>query len=151
MQFARAASAKYIIFPRGTWNPLDFVWTMDVPAIDPISFGRFNRGMNSKANENDAVSVAQCEPDAAQKLHEKLTAHLLDRHGPIIGTGDLWQILKYRSKDAFERSYQRGKVDLPFFKLPGRDGLFVLAPVLAEQVIKLSTDGQVNRTWPPTE
>jgi hypothetical protein len=78
-------------------------------------------------------------------MEAELAKHLLDRHGPVIGSDKIWQILEFRTKDSFDRSFHRGRVDLPLFKMPGRDGLFVLAPALARQIVKLSIAGQVAR------
>ncbi len=79
------------------------------------------------------------------KMETELSKHLLERHGPVIGADKIWQILEFKTKDSFERSYQRGRVDLPLFKIPGRDGLFVLAPALARQIVRLAVAGQVVR------
>lgn len=79
------------------------------------------------------------------KMEAELSKHLLDRHGPVIGADKIWQILEFKTKDSFDRSFQRGRVDLPLFKIPGRDGLFVLAPALAQQIVKLATVGRVVR------
>lgn len=82
-------------------------------------------------------------------MTDELTKHLLERHGPVISADKIWQILEFKTKDSFERSFHRGRVDLPLFRIPGRDGLYVLAPALAQRIVKLSTEGQVERPRAP--
>lgn len=76
---------------------------------------------------------------------ERLTTHLLDRHGPVIGADHLWEIMSFKSRQAFDRSVQRKRTVLPFFRQEGRDGLFVLAPVLAEHLVNLSEIASIEK------
>lgn len=72
------------------------------------------------------------------ELCDQISAHLLETYGPMIGPDDIWQILSFKSKQAFERSVQRKVTRLPFFRPAGRDGLFLLAPVLAEHLVAMA-------------
>ena len=101
--------------------------------------------MKAYDHSKSPLAAARSELRLQSKIANELTTHLLDRHGPVIGSDKIWQILEYKTKDSFERAFHRGRVDLPLFRIPGKDGLYVLAPALARQIVKLSTDGQVPK------
>ena len=82
--------------------------------------------------------------DKNAELRQQISTHLLQTYGPVIGPDDLWQILSFKSKQAFDRSVQRKVTRLPFFRPVGRDGLFVLAPVLAEHLVQMAEDSMLT-------
>jgi hypothetical protein len=82
------------------------------------------------------------------KMQEQITMHLLETHGPVIGADKLWQILNYKSKPAFDRSIQRKGTSLPLFRPVGRDGVFVLAPDLAQYLVMLSQTSLIQKNEP---
>lgn len=93
--------------------------------------------MESSQKQDGQIRLAQSEMEA------DLKHFLLEKYGPLISSERLWQILEFRSKDAFERSFQRGRLDLPLFRPPGREGLFVLTPHLATHLVKVADASQI--------
>jgi hypothetical protein len=79
------------------------------------------------------------------KTLARLTSHLLDRHGPLISSDQLWEILKFKSRAALDRSIQRKITVLPLFRPRGREGFFVLAPALAEHLVDLSEQAEIEK------
>lgn len=128
------------------WQMRFGLFSSGVGAIHALVYGDGTR-FNLLYDRNEGLKVIENESrqQARQlfKMEAELSRHLLERHGPVIGADKIWQILEFKTKDSFERSFQRGRVDLPLFKIPGRDGLFVLAPALARQIVKLAIAGQV--------
>lgn len=93
--------------------------------------------MNAKIERVEKLKIG--------KKQEQISLHLLQTYGPIIGGDKLWQILSYKSRQAFDRSVQRKRTALPLFRPEGRDGVFVLAPDLAEHLVMLSQASLINR------
>jgi hypothetical protein len=91
------------------------------------------------------INVERVEKIKIGKKQEQITLHLLQTYGPIIGGDKLWQILSYKSRQAFDRSVQRKRTGLPLFRPEGRDGVFVLAPDLAEHLVMQSQAALINR------
>ena len=93
--------------------------------------------MNAKLERTEKLKTG--------KKQEQITQHLLQTYGPIIGGDKLWQILSFKSRQAFDRSVQRKRIGLPLFRPEGRDGVFVLAPDLAEHLVMQSQAALLNR------
>jgi hypothetical protein len=94
-----------------------------------------------KARMNTSLDSINMDKNA--ELRQQISTHLLQTYGPVIGPEDLWQILSFKSKQAFDRSVQRKVTQLPFFRPAGRDGLFVLAPVLAEHLVQMAANSML--------
>ena len=60
-----------------------------------------------------------------------LTGQLLGRYGPLLGGGDLYSALGFKSYAAFHRGKQRGEIRVAIFQLPGRRGWFALTTDVA--------------------
>jgi hypothetical protein len=99
--------------------------------------------MNAKIERVEKIKIG--------KKQEQITLHLLETYGPVIGGDKLWEILNYKSRQAFDRSVQRKRTALPLFRPEGRDGVFVLAPDLAEHLVTLSQASLINRHEPPQQ
>lgn len=56
--------------------------------------------------------------------------------GPVVGGSDLPAALGFRSNIAFQRAVRRGAIPLPFFRMEGRRGLFVLVKDLAQYLLQ---------------
>lgn len=91
------------------------------------------------------IKIERAEKIKTMKKQEQITLHLLQTYGPVIGGDKLWQILTYKSRQAFDRSVQRKRIALPLFRPDGRDGIFVLAPDLAEHLVTLSLASLIQR------
>lgn len=84
-------------------------------------------------------------------MQAQILAHLLQTYGPMLGSEVLWQVLSFKSRQAFDRSVQRKLTKLPLFKPPGRDGVYVLAPDLAEHMVNLAEEAQVEKVEVPQQ
>lgn len=91
------------------------------------------------------VRVERAEKLKKGRMQEQICVHLLQAYGPVIGADKLWSILSYKSRQAFDRSVQRNKTSLPLFRPQGRDGVFVLAPDLAEHLVTLAQTSLIRR------
>jgi hypothetical protein len=89
--------------------------------------------------------IERTEKTKASRKQEQIAAHLLHTYGPVISSDKLWQILSFKSRQAFDRSVQRNRTALPLFRPEGRDGVFVLAPDLAEHLVTLSQASLIYR------
>ena len=59
-------------------------------------------------------------------LSTELEHQLTTRYGTMLGSGDLWREIGYRSPNAFRQALLRGTLDLPVFAVEGRRGRFAL-------------------------
>ena len=58
-------------------------------------------------------------------LSREIARHLIEReHGPLLSCPSLWQLLGYRSADAFRKAVQRKTVPVETFTIPHRRGQF---------------------------
>lgn len=80
------------------------------------------------------------------KTAEDISVFLMETYGPLLGHQALTKILGFASADAFERSVQRGYVTLKLVRLPGRRGLFALAPDVARYIVEVSGGEAVHPT-----
>lgn len=70
----------------------------------------------------------------------ELEAHLIRLYGgPVIGGRDLTAALGFRSNIAFQRAVNRGVIPLPFFRMEGRRGVFLLVTDLARYLLERRT------------
>ena len=91
------------------------------------------------------VRVERAEKLKKGRMQEQICVHLLQAYGHVIGAEKLWSILSYKSRQAFDRSVQRNKTALPLFRPQGRDGVFVLAPELAEYLVTVAQTSLIRR------
>jgi hypothetical protein len=52
--------------------------------------------------------------------------HLTQQYGPLVGGGDLAQVLGFQTTAALRQARRRGKISLRTFRIEGRQGLFAL-------------------------
>ena len=50
--------------------------------------------------------------------------HLIEQYGPLVGGGDLAQVLGFQTTAALRQARRRGKISLRTFRIEGRQGLF---------------------------
>lgn len=65
-------------------------------------------------------------------LRSELRTTLEDRHGPVLGGGDLRRALGYVNAAALRQARRRGQVTVPLFTLPKRRGMFALTRDVAD-------------------
>lgn len=52
--------------------------------------------------------------------------YLIEQYGPLVGGGDLAQVLGFQTTAALRQARRRGKISLRTFRIEGRQGLFAL-------------------------
>jgi hypothetical protein len=67
-----------------------------------------------------------------------IARHLMDKYGLLLGRQALAEVLKFPTADAFDRYFQRGHLELPVLRFPGRRGVYVLATDVAHYLVKSS-------------
>ncbi|UTW07989.1 pyocin activator PrtN family protein [Pseudomonas benzenivorans] len=71
-------------------------------------------------------------------LSTDLERQLTARYGTMLGSGDLWREIGYRSPNAFRQALLRGTLDLPVFAVEGRRGRFALVRDVAAWIARKS-------------
>ena len=98
--------------------------------------------MNEQLTQPDRESISS---HANVGIQEQICAHLLDKYGPVLGSEALWQVLSFKSRQAFDRSVQRRLTKLPLFRPEGREGVYVLAPALAAHLVEIAERNQLKK------
>jgi hypothetical protein len=76
---------------------------------------------------------AACQTaEALAQLRAVLLNELEQRHGPVLGGGDLAAALGHRSAASLRQARRRGQVAVSLFTLPKRRGHFALAREVAD-------------------
>ena len=92
-------------------------------------------------NETPRVQTkADLEEVRIRDMERSIADHLMGRYGPVLDTGALVETLKFPSKDALERSLERGHLRLAITDLPSRRGKFALAQNVARYLVEISTE-----------
>ena len=78
-------------------------------------------------------------------MQAQISAHLLQKYGPVLGPEALWQVLGFKTRQAFDRSVLRRVTKLPLFRPVGREGVYVLAPALAAHIVNMAEDTQLEK------
>ena len=82
-------------------------------------------------------------------MQAQICTHLLEKYGPVLGSEALWQVLSFKSRQAFDRSVQRRLTKLPLFRPEGREGVYVLAPALAAHLVEMAEDNKLEKEVDP--
>ncbi len=98
--------------------------------------------MNEHPMKFDLESI---EKPGKAEMQAQICAHLLAKYGPVLGSEALWQVLSFKSRQAFDRSVQRRLTKLPLFRPEGREGVYVLAPALAAHLVEIAEDNQLEK------
>lgn len=83
---------------------------------------------------------AELENLRLREMERSIAAHLMDRYGPVLDINALVATLKFPSKDALERSLERGHLRLAITDMPSRRGKFALAQNVARYLVERSAD-----------
>lgn len=97
------------------------------------------------------TSSPSFEPERAQldaerellrlrNMERSIAEHLMGRYGPVLDVNALVETLKFPSRDALERSLERGHLRLAITEMPNRRGKFALAQNVARYLVERSTD-----------
>lgn len=93
---------------------------------------------------SNAVVREQTEVDLEavrlRDMERSIADHLMCRYGPVLNIGALVETLKFPSKDALERSLERGHLRLAITDMPNRRGKFALAQNVARYLVEMSTE-----------
>ena len=89
------------------------------------------------------------EKPGKAEMQAQICSHLLSKYGPVLGSEALWQVLSFKSRQAFDRSVQRRLTKLPLFRPEGREGVYVLAPALAAHLVEIAEDTQLEKEVDP--
>lgn len=82
-------------------------------------------------------------PDALLGGDEAVTTqYLLAKYGVLLDRLALTEVLRFPTAEAFDRHVQRGHLELPIVRFPGRRGVYVLATDVARHLIKSSRGGE---------
>lgn len=121
----------------------------------PRGFGGFGEGLALKlelahdewmsnvdaSKEAEPVQTkAELENLRSREMERSIATHLMDRYGPVLDINALVATLKFPSKDALERSLERGHLRLAITDMPSRRGKFALAQNVARYLVEISTD-----------
>lgn len=71
-----------------------------------------------------------------------IAQYLMTKYGPVLGRLALAEVLQFPSAEAFDRHCQRGHLEVPIMKFPGRRGVYVLATDVARYLVRSSRSGQ---------
>lgn len=116
---------------------LDIHQVPKVPCRDTHAEVKLHRMQSTsesvKASRNQRVKV------------KEISAHLLERYGPLLGRTELVKVLGFPSGEAFDRYLQRGHLTLKLVRPPNRRGVFALAPDVAEYLVDISRGEEAAR------
>lgn len=87
-----------------------------------------------------AQTDAECESLRLRDMERSIAEHLMGRYGPVLDVDALVATLKFPSRDALERSLERGHLQLAITTMPNRRGKFALAQNVARYLVERSTD-----------
>lgn len=75
-----------------------------------------------------------------------LNQQLLDRYGPMIGGGDLYLALGFKSYGAFRLANERKEIPIKVFKIPKRRDWYALTTDLAQWLTTLTQHSDFDTT-----
>lgn len=75
--------------------------------------------------------------EAADLERQKLCRDLAQQYGEVIPGNRLWQMLGYRSANAFRQAIYRGRTPVRCFRIPHRRGVFATPDEVGEWLIKV--------------
>lgn len=107
-----------------------------------FKFAHDRRMSNVEApNETPRVQhKVDLEEIRLRDMERSIADHLMGRYGPVLDIGALVETLKFPSKDALERSLERGHLRLAITDMPNRRGKFALAQNVARYLVEISTE-----------
>lgn len=72
------------------------------------------------------------------KNRANLSNELLNKYGPMIGGGDLYLALGFRTYGTFRLAKERGEIPIEIFKIPKRRDWYALTSDLAQWLISVA-------------
>lgn len=89
---------------------------------------------------------AQSGADAGTSIEELTFNRLFAQYGPLVPVDDAWKLLSFRSKDAFNRSVQKGRLPLRVIRPAGRREAFLATKDVAAYLATLATAANEEAT-----
>ena len=71
--------------------------------------------------------------------------HLTQQYGPLVGGGDLAQVLGFQTTAALRQARRRGKISLRTFRIDGRQGLFALTADVSAWLAEIAEGDRERR------
>ncbi len=99
--------------------------------------------MGSMNKPAGSPNVTNTDSDTALDLvmrEDELKTFLLAQYGPLLTRDDLVKVLGFPSGAAFDRYWQRGRLELNLARPPKRRGVFALASDVARYLVRLPRD-----------
>ena len=85
-----------------------------------------------------ATIPAKARVDAPAVVNvDAMTQYLVARYGLVLGRQELAEVLQFPTADAFDRSFQRGHLQMSALRFPGRRGIYVLAEEVARYLARV--------------
>ena len=69
-------------------------------------------------------------------MERSIAEHLMARYGPVLDSDAMAETLRFPSRDALERSLERGHLQIALIKMPNRRGKFALAQSVAGYLVQ---------------
>lgn len=85
-------------------------------------------------------SKVELEEVRLRDMERSISDHLMGRYGPVLDISALVETLKFPSRDALERSLERGHLKLAITGMPSRRGKFALAQNVARYLVEMSIE-----------
>lgn len=92
------------------------------------------RNYASSHDDDPATAVA------GVSIEELTFGRLFAQYGPLVGVNDAWKLLSFRSKDAFNRAVQKGRLPLRVIRPAGRREAFLATKDVAAYLATLATE-----------
>lgn len=71
--------------------------------------------------------------------------HLFEQYGPLVGGGDLAQVLGFQTTAALRQAHRRGRISLRTFRITGRQGLFALTADVSDWLTEIAESSRERR------
>jgi len=78
-------------------------------------------------------------PNAGASIGERTFNLLFAQYGPVVAVNEAWKLLSFRSKDAFIRAVQKGRLPLRVIRPAGRREAFLATQDVAAYLATLAT------------
>jgi hypothetical protein len=78
-------------------------------------------------------------PSAGASIEERTFNRLFAQYGPVVAVNEAWKLLSFRSKDAFNRAVQKGRLPLRVIRPAGRRESFLATKDVAAYLATLAT------------
>ena len=88
---------------------------------------------------NTASNPPETDLERAAR-EDEIRTYLLEQYGPLLTRDDLVKVLGFPTGAAFDRYWQRGRLELNLVRPPSRRGVFALARDVARYLVEIPRD-----------